>query len=227
MPPKKSVVKKTVTKKQIESKKQDDDFDQDLTDVSDDESVIGGKNDDNFEQNNDGEWGDGDENNDDGEDVDLDADDADDVDDDDDEEIDLDANDDDGDGDDDCSYDGGKKSKKKIGIIDKEDDGDDFDNVNIDENELKTDIYVKTEDRRTSPYLFSYERVRLLGDRTAQLAQGAKPMIKGVNGMTPRDIALIELEKKIIPLKIIRPLPNGKKEMWSLDELRYKKEAIV
>ena len=51
--------------------------------------------------------------------------------------------------------------------------------------------------------------------------------IKGVQGMDPRVVAQLELESKMIPIKIIRPLPNGKKEIWSLNELQLKKKYIV
>lgn len=134
-------------------------------------------------------------------------------------------------GDDDCAYNVTRKQRgsKKLGAaIDKEDDDDDEGaDANADENELNEDLYVKPEDRRSGPNLMLYEKVRLLGDRTAQLAQGAKPMIKGVQGMDPRVVAQLELESRMIPIKIIRPLPNGKKEIWSLSELQLKKKYIV
>ena len=37
--------------------------------------------------------------------------------------------------------------------------------------------------------------------------------------MDPKDVAKMEIEKKIIPLIIIRPLPNGQKEKWRVSEL--------
>lgn len=133
--------------------------------------------------------------------------------------------------DEDCSYNVSRKVKgpKKLGaMIDKEDDDDDNGiDYNVDENELTEDLYVKPEERRTAKHLFLYEKVRLLGDRTAQLAQGAKPMIKGVEGLDPRTIAQLELESKKIPIIIIRPLTNGKKEKWYLSELRLKKKYII
>ena len=98
--------------------------------------------------------------------------------------------------------------------------------MNINENKLNPDIYVSEIERRTNINLTKYEKVRLLGERTAQITQGAKPMIQGVDGMNPRDIAQLELEVKMIPIKIIRPLPNGKKEVWKLDELNLKREYI-
>jgi DNA-directed RNA polymerase subunit K/omega len=134
--------------------------------------------------------------------------------------------------DDDCAYNVTRKTRgrlKKIGtVIDKEDDDDDTSEfINADESEVTSDLYVKPEDRRSCPNLTQYERVRLLGDRTAQLAQGAKPMIKGVQGMNPRVIAQLELESKMIPINIIRPMTNGKKEKWALSELSLKKKYIV
>lgn len=133
-------------------------------------------------------------------------------------------------GDDDCSYNASRRMRgiKKVSAnIDKEDEDDEGADINIDENILDPGIYVKPEDRRTSPHLTLYEKVRMIGDRTAQLAQGAKPMIKGVEGMDPRTVAQLELEAKVIPIKIIRPLPNSMKEIWSISELKLKKKYIV
>ena len=76
------------------------------------------------------------------------------------------------------------------------------------------------EDRITKPILTKFERVRILADRTTQLSYGAKTLIKNVSHLSPHEIALIELEKKLIPLIIERPLPNDdKKERWFLREL--------
>lgn len=124
----------------------------------------------------------------------------------------------------------GQKGVKKIGIIiDKEDDYDDDDGIDVvvDENDTRDDLYVKPSERRTKKYLTTYERVRLLGDRTSQIAQGAKPMIKGVESLHPKIIAQLELESKMIPLIVVRPLPNGKKEKFYLRELKLKKKYII
>jgi len=133
-------------------------------------------------------------------------------------------------GDEDCGYTSGRRSKglKKISSnIDKDDDDDD-DGADIiaDENDLNPDLYVKPEERCSTPYLTLYEKVRLLGERTAQLAQGAMPRIIGVDGMDPYIIAQLELESKQIPMIVVRPLPNGKKEKWFLKELKLKKRFI-
>ena len=79
---------------------------------------------------------------------------------------------------------------------------------------------VSPDERKSKPFLFKYERVRLLGDRTQQLTLGAKPMIKNIENLTPKEIAELELQNNIIPLIIQRPLPNGKKERWFISELK-------
>jgi len=65
-----------------------------------------------------------------------------------------------------------------------------------------------------------FERVRLLGDRAKQLSLGAKPMIKGLETVNPKEVAKLELEKGVMPLIIERVLPNGKKERWYTHELK-------
>jgi DNA-directed RNA polymerase subunit K/omega len=48
---------------------------------------------------------------------------------------------------------------------------------------------------------------------------GAKPLIKNHKGLSYETIAEEELKYNMIPFKIRRPLPNGKYELWTLDEL--------
>ena len=74
-------------------------------------------------------------------------------------------------------------------------------------------------EKLTKPILTKYEFVRLLADRTKQLAQGAKPMLKNITGLTSKEIAELELKNKIIPLIILRPIPNSEPERWKLSEL--------
>jgi DNA-directed RNA polymerase I, II, and III subunit RPABC2 len=80
---------------------------------------------------------------------------------------------------------------------------------------------VPNDQRRTKPFLFKYERVRLLGNRIQQLTLGAKPMIKNVENYTPQEIAEMELKNNVMPLIIQRPLPNGMKERWYISELQH------
>jgi DNA-directed RNA polymerase subunit K/omega len=81
------------------------------------------------------------------------------------------------------------------------------------------DMVVESSKRITDPILYMFERVRLLAIRSKQLSRGAKPMILNVENFTPKEIAKKELEEKVIPIIIVRTLPNGKKEHWKLNEL--------
>ena len=64
-----------------------------------------------------------------------------------------------------------------------------------------------------------HEYVRLLGTRTKQLSMGAKPMIKNVQGLSSKEIALLELKNNTTPLIVKRPLPNKRFELWKVSEL--------
>lgn len=107
------------------------------------------------------------------------------------------------------------------------------DNEDNEENEIVDDVVfdddiieeindiVPSDERRTKPVLFKYERCRIIGDRTQQITLGAKPMIKNTEGLNPKQIAELELENNVLPLIIQRPLPNGKKERWYIHELKH------
>jgi DNA-directed RNA polymerase subunit K/omega len=92
----------------------------------------------------------------------------------------------------------------------------DFD---LDEYFKDDDIIITKTGRVGKPILFKYEKVRLLSDRSRQLAEGAKPMIKNTSGLSHKEIALLELKNKLIPLIIERPIPNAGSERWRLSEL--------
>lgn len=100
-----------------------------------------------------------------------------------------------------------------------EEDNDFFDNDDNVEVQPDTTVeYVKPEERISAARLTIYEMVRILGERTRQLTTGAKPLIKH-NGLSYEMIAEKELVLNMIPYKIRRPLPNGKYELWLLEEL--------
>jgi DNA-directed RNA polymerase I, II, and III subunit RPABC2 len=67
--------------------------------------------------------------------------------------------------------------------------------------------------------LTKYERARLIGTRACHLSLGSKPMLKNTEGMSMTEIATLELDNKVIPINIRRPLPNGKVEIWKITEL--------
>jgi len=92
--------------------------------------------------------------------------------------------------------------------------------IDYDEYFIKDEEFIINKNGRlTKPYLTKYERVRILGDRSRQLAQGAKPMIKNTTGLSHKEVALLELKSKVIPLIIERPIPNVGVEKWKLSEL--------
>jgi DNA-directed RNA polymerase I, II, and III subunit RPABC2 len=124
------------------------------------------------------------------------------------------------------------KNKKKVDSDNEEGDGDgegddkcyakyiDIDGeIDIDEYFNEEDNKIIKNDRISKPFLTKYEKVRLLSDRTRQLAQGAKPMVKNTSGYSHKDIAKMELKSKLIPLIIERPIPNVGTEKWKLSEL--------
>ena len=117
----------------------------------------------------------------------------------------------------DCLYKFTSKKKKAKNILDEFEIEDDF--AEDEEKTYNTSIYVPNDKRITKKYMTIYERVRLLGERATQLSYGAKPMIKNVGNLDPKIIAKLELEAKLIPLIIIRTLPNGLKEKWRVSEL--------
>lgn len=103
-----------------------------------------------------------------------------------------------------------------------------YDENSVNEVDEKKKTYVNKEDRISKPFLTKYERARIIGDRTRQLIGGAKPMIKNYTGIDPKQIAILELnlalDKKnknlaYLPFIIERPRPDGKYEMWHLNEL--------
>jgi len=107
-----------------------------------------------------------------------------------------------------------------------EEDNEYYDNDEDVEVQPDTTVeYVKKEERVSAPRLTKYEMVRILGERTKQLTMGAKPLIKNYQGLPYDRIAEEELKLNMIPFKIRRPMPNGKFELWTLDEL--KKEHLL
>ena len=69
-----------------------------------------------------------------------------------------------------------------------------------------------------------FEKARMIGARALQIGMGApflinltKKDLKRIN-YNPIEIAQMEFEEKKIPLKVIRELPNGEIEEWSIQE---------
>ena len=93
-----------------------------------------------------------------------------------------------------------------------------FTEINRDKDNIIVDKY-----HQTLPLLTKYEKARILGLRIAQLNKGAQPFIKFTNEernvIDTHIIAEQELREKRLPFIIMRPIPNGKKEYWSLQDL--------
>jgi DNA-directed RNA polymerase I, II, and III subunit RPABC2 len=73
----------------------------------------------------------------------------------------------------------------------------------------------------TYPFLSKYERAKILGTRITQLNNGAKILVETKHGpyIDFNVIAEKELNEKLLPFIIARPLPNGRKEYWRLQDL--------
>jgi DNA-directed RNA polymerase I, II, and III subunit RPABC2 len=115
------------------------------------------------------------------------------------------------------------KKKNKKDIEEDEEKDEDLCEYNYDEiyDEKKEEplIIVENDQRITLPKLTKYEKVRLIGTRAKQISLGAKVMVKNTKGLNPIEIAKLELEEKMIPMKIKRILPDNKVEIWKLSEL--------
>ncbi len=73
---------------------------------------------------------------------------------------------------------------------------------------------------KTYPFITKYEYARVIGMRSKQLNNGADPFVKVDRGMIDGyTIALKEMEEKKIPFIIARPMPNGGREYWKLQDL--------
>ena len=96
----------------------------------------------------------------------------------------------------------------------------DYDELDFDEMFGDEKTLIEKNIRISKPVLTKYEFVRLLTDRTKQLAQGAKHMLKNTKELSSKEIAKLEIKEGVIPLIIERPIPNSKSERWKISELQ-------
>ena len=90
----------------------------------------------------------------------------------------------------------------------------------FDSNNHKGVYMIKDDKHKTFPFLTKYERARVIGIRISQLNNGAIPFINSKHKIIDNHIiAEQELIEKKLPFVICRPLPNGEKEYWRLDDL--------
>ena len=57
--------------------------------------------------------------------------------------------------------------------------------------------------------LTRFEVTRLISARALQLSLGASPLIEQEKGVSLYELAKLELEKKVLPLSVMRAYPNG------------------
>jgi DNA-directed RNA polymerase I, II, and III subunit RPABC2 len=70
------------------------------------------------------------------------------------------------------------------------------------------------------PFLTQYERTKIIGMRTNQLSQGARPYIAIPEYITDvSEIARMELAERRLPFIVSRPMPDGSHEYWRLSDL--------
>ena len=73
---------------------------------------------------------------------------------------------------------------------------------------------------RSRPFLSIFEKTKILGFRTNQLAQGARPYIIVPEYITDvKDIAKLELEQRKLPIIVKRHMPDGSYEKFRLSDL--------
>lgn len=101
--------------------------------------------------------------------------------------------------------------------------------VNLMSEKKEKEIQICGKNKRISKnQMTKYELVRILGERTAQLTMGAKPLIKqnkNTDKLTYKEIAIEEIKLDMIPLKIKRMVStnNGYQyEIWNVNELNKK-----
>jgi DNA-directed RNA polymerase I, II, and III subunit RPABC2 len=116
----------------------------------------------------------------------------------------------------------GPNEKNTEGAEDLEDCLYQFDDL-VDEKDTDKIAYrIPDDERKTDKQMTHYEKIRILGVRSKQIAMGAKEMIKydGTNSLSAIDIARNELKVGMSPLIIKRSLPNNSYELWKISELK-------
>ena len=67
--------------------------------------------------------------------------------------------------------------------------------------------------------LTRFERTRIISARALQLSLGAPALVKiPKNLIRAEDVANLELEKKVLPISVIRRMPNGEIEIFDINK---------
>ena len=83
--------------------------------------------------------------------------------------------------------------------------------IEVDETHVPVELAIeKSKITIGSPTLTRFEKARIIGARALQLSLGAPPFIDVPStAHTSLDIAMAELEQRVLPIVIKRVLPNG------------------
>ena len=73
---------------------------------------------------------------------------------------------------------------------------------------------------KSIPFLTTFERTKILGFRSTQLSQGARPFVPLPDHISDvKEIAKLELDARRLPFILKRPMPDGSFEYWRLSDL--------
>ena len=72
-----------------------------------------------------------------------------------------------------------------------------------------------------------FERTRIISARALQLSLGAPALVKIPSAMIrAEDVAKLELDKEVLPISVIRIMPDGKQEIFDIEKKWYYGEKI-
>ena len=67
--------------------------------------------------------------------------------------------------------------------------------------------------------LTRFEKARIISARSLQLSLGAPSLVKVPKKvLRPEEVAELELEKKVLPISVIRIMPNGEQQIFDIFE---------
>lgn len=77
---------------------------------------------------------------------------------------------------------------------------------------MKADTASKT----TTELYTRYERARIVGARALQISMGAPVLVKDVNTVEPIEVALIELERGLIPITVRKINKSARRDLAAM-----------
>jgi len=67
--------------------------------------------------------------------------------------------------------------------------------------------------------LTRFEKTRIISARALQLSLGAPALVKiPKNIMRAEDVAKLELDKEVLPISVIRIMPDGRQEIFDIEK---------